>query len=230
MLQIFRSATALAIITLGILSGCASAPNEDLPTVNDNGLQLIKGTKSSALYVLPGADLAQFNRFGISDVRVAFREDWLKDENRSRPLGQRVTQEDADKIKGAIGIQFEKILTEELEKAGYQVVDLEGLDNSSQDLLILKPAIINLDINAPDTMSPGRSRTFTASAGSMTVYAEFYDAVSSSLLAQVMDKETAPDNGVMRISNSITNMAEANRILRKWAGILVKKIDAAHGK
>ncbi len=54
--------------------------------------------------------------------------------------------------------------------------------------------------------------------------------MSSSLLAQVMDAETAPDRGVMQISNSITNMAEANRILRKWAGILVNKIDAAHGK
>ncbi len=100
------SATGLAIITMGMLAGCASAPNEDLPTMNDDGLQLIKGTKSSALYVLPGADLAQFSRFGISEVRVAFREDWLKEQNTSRHrIGQRVTQEDADEIKEAIGVQ-----------------------------------------------------------------------------------------------------------------------------
>ena len=110
------------------------------------------------------------------------------------------------------------------------MVDLDGADNSAQDLLLLRPAIINLDVTAPDTMTAGRSRTFTASAGSMTLLMGFYDAVSGSLLARVMDAEAAHDTGYMQISNSVTNMADANRIFRKWAKILVKKTDAAHGK
>jgi hypothetical protein len=41
----------------------------------------------------------------------------------------------------------------------------------------------------------GRSRSFTASAGSMTLLMGFYDAVSGSLLARVMDAEAARDGG-----------------------------------
>lgn len=219
----------LAVLAMGMLAGCASTPNEDLPTVTDEGLHLVKGTKSSALYVLPDADLAQYNRFAIAEVRVAFKDDWLKEQNATR-RAHRVTQKDADEIKSAVSEQFEKIFTEELQKGGYKVVNLEGVDNSEQDLLLLRPAIINLDVTAPDTMTAGRSRTFTASAGSMTLLMGFHDAVSGSLLARVVDAEAARDTGYMQISNSVTNMSEANRIFRKWAKILVTKTDAAHGK
>ena len=222
-------ASGLAILALSLLAACASTPNEDLPTVTDEGLHLVKGTKSSALYVLPGADLAQYNRFAIAEVRVAFRDDWLKDQNSTR-RAHPVTQEDADKIKKAISEQFEKIFAEELREGGYTVVEFDGADNSAQDLLLLRPAIINLDVTAPDIMTAGRSRTFTASAGSMTLLMGFYDAVSGSLLARVVDAEAAHDRGFMQISNSVTNMAEASRIFRKWAQILVQKTDAAHGK
>jgi hypothetical protein len=64
----------------------------------------------------------------------------------------------------------------------------------------------------------------------MTLLMGFYDAVSGSLLARVADAKAAHDRGHMQISNSVTNMSEANRIFRKWAKILVQKTDAAHGK
>lgn len=122
------------------------------------------------------------------------------------------------------------MFTQELEKGGYTVVDYEGVDNSNQDLLVLRPAIVNLDVTAPDTRSPGRTRTFTASAGSMTLVLEFFDSVTSSLLGRVMDAEAARDRGNMHFSNSVTNKAEADRIMRKWARLLVEKLDEVHGK
>jgi hypothetical protein len=219
----------LVVLAFSTLAGCAGTPKEELPQVTDEGLHLLKGTKSSALYVLPDASLAQYNQFAIAEVRVAFRDDWLKDQNSNR-RAHRVTQKDADEIKSAVSEQFEIILAEELRKGGYTVVDLDGVDNSAQDLLLLRPGIINLDVTAPDTMTAGRSRSFTASAGSMTLLMGFYDAVSGSLLARVMDAEAARDRGRMQISNSVTNSADANRIFRKWARILVEKTDAAHGK
>ncbi|MEP4147038.1 MAG: DUF3313 family protein [Halioglobus sp.] len=223
--------SAMLVATVFVLAACASTPNEDLPEVTDEGLELVKGTKTSALYVLPGADLAEFNRLAIIDVDVAFRKNWRRDQNQdARRLSNKVSQEEADDIKRAVADDFERIFTEELTEAGYKVVDYEGANNSAQDLLVLRPAIVNLDVSAPDTMSPGRSRTFTTSMGSMTLYMEFYDAVSSSLLGRVVDAETAPDLGSMQISNSVTNKADADRILRKWARILVGKLDAAHGK
>jgi hypothetical protein len=216
---------------LSMVTACASTEKQDMPKVSDDGLTLIEGTEMAAVYVQEGADFTEYKRLAIIDVSVSFRKNWMRDQNaNSAALGSRVSQKDADKIKQAVADEFKSVFTEELEKGGYTVVDYEGVDNSAQDLLVLRPAIVNLDVTAPDTMSPGMSRSFSASAGSMSLYLEFYDSVSSSLLGRVMDAEAARDAGYMSISNSVTNKSEADRILRKWAKLLVKKLDKVHGK
>lgn len=103
-------------------------------------------------------------------------------------------------------------------------------ETAAEDVLVLRPAIINLDITAPDTMSPGMTRTFTASAGEMTLYMEFFDSTTSAILGRVVDAEASRDLGGVQISNRVTNIAEADRILRKWADILRQKLDEVHGK
>ena len=122
------------------------------------------------------------------------------------------------------------MFTEELEKGGYSVVDYDDVDNTAQDLLVLRPGIINLDVAAPDTQSPGMSRTYTTSTGSMTLVLEFYDSVTSALLGRVMDEKAVRDQGYMSVSNSVTNKSDADRLMRKWAKLLVAKLDKVHGK
>ena len=46
----------------------------------------------------------------------------------------------------------------------------------------------------------------------------------------VIDDQEARDYGTVRVANSVTNKAEAERIFRKWADLLVKGLDEAHGK
>jgi hypothetical protein len=216
---------------LSLVTACASTEKQDMPKVSDDGLTLIEGTEMAAVYVQEGADFTEYKRLAIIDVSVSFRKNWMRDQNaNSAALGSRVSQKDADRIKQAVADEFKSVFAEELEKGGYTVVDYEGVDNSAQDLLVLRPAIVNLDVTAPDTMSPGMSRSFSASAGSMSLYLEFYDSVSSSLLGRVMDAEAARDSGHMSISSSVTNKADADRIMRKWAKLLVKKLDKVHGK
>jgi hypothetical protein len=216
---------------LSLVTACASTEKQDMPKVSDDGLTLIEGTEMAAVYVQEGADFTEYKRLAIIDVDVSFRKNWIRDQNSNRvALGDRVTQKDADRIKQAVADEFKSVFAEELEKGGYTVVDYEGVDNSAQDLLVLRPAIVNLDVTAPDTMSPGMSRSYTASAGSMSLYLEFYDSVSGSLLGRVMDAEAARDSGHMSISSSVTNKADADRIMRKWARLLVKKLDKVHGK
>ena len=64
----------------------------------------------------------------------------------------------------------------------------------------------------------------------MTLYLEFFDAVSGSLLGRLVDAQASRDDGFMSISNKVTNRAETDRILRKWAKLLVVKLDVVHGK
>lgn len=221
------------VITLGaaLLVACASTGQDELPQTDQFGLQLVAGTKVQVAYVDPQADFSQFHRVAIEEVEVAFHKNWLRDQNRDRTsAGRRITQADADRIRAAVAAEFSRIFTEELEKAGYEVVSHDNFDNAADDLLLLTPAIINLDVTAPDVQTAGRSRSYTASAGAMTLYLEFHDALSGALLGRVLDSQRAPDRGYMSISNSVTNKSEADRMLRRWAQLLVAALDRVHGK
>ncbi len=94
--------------------------------------------------------------------------------------------------------------------------------------MIVRPAIINLDVNAPDTPQAGRSNTYTASAGEMTLYIELYDSVTGDIIAKALDRQIDRANaGFYTWTNSVTNRAAALRILRGWAKILVNALNEA---
>ena len=56
------------------------------------------------------------------------------------------------------------------------------------------------------------------------------DSTSSAILGRVTDVESSRDYGRVKISNRVTNIQEADRILRKWADILRQKLDETRGK
>ena len=64
----------------------------------------------------------------------------------------------------------------------------------------------------------------------MTLYMEFYDSVSSAILGRVVDRQNARDSGMMHMTSRVTNKAEADRMFRKWAGLLIVKMDSVMGK
>ena len=209
--------------------GCASTGDE-LPAVSEEGMERVDNTRVDALYVNPNANFSEFRRFAIADVDVSFRRNWLKDQNQSRrQLSRRVSQDDANKIRTSLAASFRRIFTEELEEAGYAVVDPAVSENVTGDLLLLHPDILDLDVTAPDIASPDRVRTYTACGCSMTLSLELYDAMSGTLLARITDRKKAPDQRPMRITNSVTNKADADRIMRRWANMLVDKLESVHG-
>ena len=225
----FYKIIAAALLASGLVA-CAGT-GDDLPAETEEGLQRVSGSRVDAAYMAPGADLGQYEVLYISEVRVSFVKNWLEDQNRERrSTSNRLSQEDADRIKAAVAEDFRKIFTENLEEAGYTVIADKSGAGAEDDVLVLLPAIVDLDVAAPDTRSPGRSRTYTTTAGSMSLYMEMYDGLTSALIARVADSQSAPDYGTMQITNSVTNRAEADRMMKKWAKLLVKALDEAHGK
>jgi hypothetical protein len=214
---------------LGVLvmaTGCAGSGDE-LPAVSEEGMNRVQSKRVDALYVNPDANFSEFKRFAIAEVDVSFRRNWLKDQNQTRrQLNRRVSQEDADRIRAAVAGSFRTIFTDELENAGYTVVDQAVPGNEAADLLLLRPDILDLDVTAPDVRSPDRVRSYTTCGCSMTLSLELFDAMSGSLLARITDSKKAPDQRPMRIANSVTNKAEADRIMRRWAKLLVEKLDS----
>ncbi len=202
------------------------AAKDPPPEVSPDGLHLTKSTKNRVVYVKPGATFTQYGRIGILDPLVEFEKDWEKDYNRSRiGLEGRVSDEDVARMKQRLADEFKKVFTDELQqKGGYPVVDVVG-----PDVLVLRPALLNVEVNAPDVMSAGLERTIVRSAGQMTLYLELWDSSTKTLLARVMDAQADPDN-FAQAGNSVTNKAAADRILRDWAKELRERLDEVKGK
>lgn len=201
---------------------------ESLPEVSPEGMHLQKSQDARIVYVKPGATLDKYDRVAIIDTYVEFADNWQRDYNNSVAGVQgRVTTEDMDRMKAAMAAEFKKVFTEELQtKGGYEVVE-----TAAPDVLVLRPAIINLKPTAPDLKTADARRTLVASAGQMTLYLELWDAASNTILARIMDPQADERMGGMaRISNSASNKAAVDTILKKWAEKLRKHLDAARGK
>jgi len=203
----------LSLALLMLTTSVSFAARKELPAESPEGLKLVKGTKLAAVYMREGADFSGYDKVAILDCYVAFKKNWQREQNRER-FGS-VSDHDVVRIKSELADEFKKVFSEELAKKGNEVVT-----TAASDVLLLRPAIINLDITAPDTLAAGRSYTVAASAGQMTLFLELYDSVSSELLARVMDPEAIDGFGFYQVQNRVTNKVEADRLLKKWADIL----------
>jgi hypothetical protein len=208
------------------VSACVTPP----PETSHDGLKLVDGSAFSIVYLKPGADIASYLSFALADCQVAFKKDWLRDQNRDRMrLNNRVTQEDVDKIKASLSKSCNSIFKNELEQApAYKLVNASATGNQ---VLLIKPSIIDLDVTAPDlSMSQAnRSRTYTTTSGEMTLFMELHDAATGEILARVIDKKKDNQSMNLEWSNSVTNKSDAERVLRQWSSKLRKGLDQLRG-
>ena len=219
-----RTVLAGALLASGLILGPALAGGDEPPVTSHDGLRLAPDTEAAIVYVKPGADFSGYDRVMILDVFVAFKKNWATEHNRTSV--HKITKRDIEGIKQETAKLFREVFVEELDaKGGYTVVDAPDTD-----VLLLRPAIIDLDVTAPDLDTPGRSFTFGSTAGAATLYLELYDSVSSEILARVVDRKAATSGHFMRWSNKVANRVEAERILSRWAGLLRARLDEFHGK
>jgi hypothetical protein len=220
-----KNAILKFVATAGLFCTSLAVAADKLPETSHDGLVLQKDTELAAVYIKPGADFSGYDKLAILDCYVAFKKNWQREQNEDHvSMTQMVTKKDMEEIKTRLATEFKKVFVEELQtKGGYEVVD-----HGADDVMIIRPAIIDLDIAAPDNMTPGMTTTFSASAGQMTLYMELFDSVTSDIIARVIDAEGGRDHGMIR--NRATNTAEADRMLRKWADILRTHLDQVHGK
>jgi hypothetical protein len=219
------SRTIVTLASIALLTGAlalpdhATAAKKTPPETTHDGLVLRHDTKLALVYLKPGADFAAYDKIALLECAVAFKKNWQREQNQSNPLA--VSKKDMDEIKSGLAELFAEVFSEELAKGGYATST-----SAAEDVLILRPAILDLDIAAPAAAEMGRSRTFSTSAGQMTLYLEVYDSSSGEILARVMDRREATDMGRMMWQNAATNRNEAKKLLRKWATTLREGLDA----
>lgn len=214
------------IVSILLVAGLTIAPawaKKNLPAVNDEGMELIKDTRYTTIYADPGADLSIYKQIWLQDASVAFKKNWQRDLNRStRSISNRVDNDDMERIKMDVSILFREVFTAELVDGGYELVEQAG-----EDVLLVKPAIVDLDVIAPDRRTATRTDTYSESAGEMTLYLELYDSVTNDKIATARDRKRDYRRGYIEWRTSVSNRADARRMMSSWARAFRENLDDA---
>jgi hypothetical protein len=207
-----------ATLAAALCTACANDTSTRNLEVTHDGLERVTKSKVERAWVKPGVDFSQYTEVGLLDCFVSFRRNWKM----NHPS---VRTRDMERITSGLADEFRKVFTNELENGGYPVVA-----DAAEHVLLIRPAIIDLDVAAPQTNTGGRSDSFTTSPGTMTLVIELYDSVSNEILARAIDRRRARNVGNIQWTTSITNRNAARKILRRWANLLVSRLDEVHGK
>lgn len=211
-----RRTILTAALAAALFTACANGTS--VPEVTHDGLRLVPNSKMEHAWVKPGEDFSQYHRVGLLDCYVAFKKNWQMNHPQMRTY-------DMDRIKKGLAEEFRTVFTAELEKNGYPIATSSG-----KDVLLVRPAIINLDVVAPDNESDVSSITYTASAGSMELYVELYDSESNEILARAVDYRQANHIAGADVTSFVTNSDDARRLMQHWVDLLISRLNEVHGK
>lgn len=214
--------TATAVCGIVACQTTKQSPIDELST--QEGLQRAEVKGVDAVYRRPEANLTPYNKLLVRPVYVEFSKNWKPEQNSEL---YRMNEPDREQIRQDLAKLFAEVMVKELEtEGGYQLVT-----EAAADVLEVRPAIVNLYITAPDVsmQTAGRVRTYTADSGEMTLIVELRDSVTGTLLARAFDRREG-DNMMWQWTTSVTNSADARRIITSWADTLRNALDKARGK
>jgi len=218
-----NSSKILLVLFSLMLSLTAVSPafaKKDLPAVNDEGMELVKNSDLATVYADPGADLSVYNRVWLQEATVAFKKNWRRDQNRGYSM--KVQTSDMDKIKSEVAAIFKEVFTKELTDGGYEMAEEAG-----DDVLKVIPAIVDLDVTSPDIQRSTRTYSFSESAGEMTLNVELFDSVTNDKIAKATDRKRDYQRGYHEWRTSVSNRADARRMMTSWAKALRSALDEA---
>ncbi len=209
--------TALFFVSIPVAAPAESDP----PKYSLEGLELVEKSRSGELYADPDIDWSIYSQIQLDKATVAFRRNWQRDQNRYQPF--KVRTADMESIKTSLSELFDDVFSKELTtNGGYQITGEAG-----ENVMRITPRIVDLDVYAPDTRTAGMNRSYTESTGRMTLKLEIYDSITGDLIATASDRREAPRRGYMQWTTSVTNKAEARRMLERWAKDLRERLDDA---
>lgn len=219
------TASARIFVLLAIafsLTSASAATKADLEkAMSYDGLEKISVKGIDLAYARPGATLADYNKVMLDPIEVAFSKNWNPTSGRSRI---KLSAAESDNIRAGVAkIVYDEFVKALQSKSTYQVVTEAG-----PDVLRVRAKIVNLYVNAPAARAGAPTRTYTVSAGEMTLFAELYDSETGEILARVVDRRASRNTGTLTLSNGVVNADEARSIASSWARILRDALDRAH--
>ena len=165
----WKMAPALALCACGAFAQVAA----DAP---DEGLVRMPSSREAAVFRSPDVGFTQYKRLMFDRVSVSFVTGWI----RNHP---KVTEADTERVRSRAAKGFEDELMRELVKRGRYAL----AEAPAPDVLRVKARIAGFDQTDPNAgLDPG-VRSFSRTAGKMTLIVELYDASSGVLVGRVVD-------------------------------------------
>lgn len=213
------------VLASALLGGCATTATQQKSEWD--GLVRQPHPRLAAVFVRPGIqeDMTAFRSVMLDPVDVSFSSEFERN-RRGGISSRRLDADDLAAIQQDLASLFQEVFREELQGGGYEVVDKPG-----PDTLRVSAAIVDLFISAPEAaQSVGRSRTYVADSGRMTLVLELRESITGEILARAVDARSGRNVGTLSIANRATNRTEARRALRIWARALREGLDEFHAR
>jgi hypothetical protein len=199
---------------------CASSP---FPKISEDGLVKVARTPGGAIYEAGGFAFAAFGGLVVDECSVRFRDSWQRDQNRNRGPSGRVTDEDMDQMRQLFAASCREILATEL--ASFAVPEGEAADG--RKVLAVRPAVIDVDIAAPDVLAAGGQTQYATTPAAMELRLDLVDTDTGQTVARVIDRRRADTTMVLRPATRVSNMAEVERVFRQWATRVREYLEAS---
>jgi hypothetical protein len=210
-------ACVLALVSICALSaGCtASRPPEEM---TDDGLVRVPSRSVAGVYRAPGASFVPYRRIVLEPPTISFAHDWQKNH-------PEVSAAELQRIRTEAAALFRDEFTRELIDRG----PYEFTDELAADVIIVNPAIEDMDIPAPDAgVSPGE-RAYTTGPVKMKVTGDLRDAATGKLVGRltIFEGNERYSFNELRQASRATNAHDQRIAYARWSRILNEALAVA---
>lgn len=216
-MKFFHTSVLLAFALL--LFACSKAPvietGENAQILEGSNLHKVDNTNLAGVFVDPDVNFSKYTKILI--VPLSMEETKIIQPTSSRGSRPWVLEE---RDKQLIDSSYQKMMAKYLvDEGGYELVTEAGAG-----VVVIQGAIIALAPSAPKddgrsrASNSVRSRTFTDSAGRITMAMVLVDGETGQPLVKWVDARSGW--GTMRSNNSVSNLSDVNLIFSSWASQL----------
>jgi hypothetical protein len=214
----------LAVFALILIGACASEPT--VPTGPDaemsfDGLTKVDNSKMGSAWVKPDLDLSGYTKILPVNAGIEYRA--VKSVSR---VGRRTSSTNEFPLDEKQKVKIEAAVTEVFQSEFDKIKYFTRADTPGPDTLIIVGKILDLVSNVPPEPM-GRGDIYLTKVGEATLVLEIKDSQSGEMFARAIDR-AGFSPAVATRSNVVTNTSELKRQARKWASLLVKRLDEIH--
>jgi len=219
----FRHGVMMVLIAQLALLGCASTDSgrrklEVGEEKSFDGLVEVTNSKASKAWVRPDFDLSGYSRVRLEGAGIELRP------VRNRSRSSRSTRE-GQPMSQAAQARLVEIMRNAFETELARSEHFELTDEVGPDVLTVWGGLLDVVSFIPPQRA-GRDNIFLSRVGEATLVIELRDSETNATLMRIMDRQAVSRSmGDVRVSNVVTNSADARRLANRWARLFRERLD-----